>query len=183
MFKRIPKKPKLNSLEVMIEIMEDIEKINLGRFNKKYPVSKTKCTNAITVSIKQTCKRLNIDLESEVPFHFSEKLKKQHSKKYGGIVDFIIKPTVGPKVIIELDSRYKGLSFDKLRELGVRRDSDGKIEYICYWLRYKINKTGKPYHTSYKKDCSEEYRKLGFADKNIRIIEHTFHPTIFKPLC
>ena len=41
MFKRIPKKPKLNSLEVMIEIMEDIEKINLGRFNKKYPVSKT----------------------------------------------------------------------------------------------------------------------------------------------
>jgi len=34
MFKRKPKKPKSNSLEVMIEILEDIERINLGRFNK-----------------------------------------------------------------------------------------------------------------------------------------------------
>ena len=114
MFKRISKKLKLNSLDVMIEIMEGIERINLGRFNKKYPVSRTQCPNAITVSIIQTCKRLNIDLEREVPFQFLEKLKKQYGKKYGGIVDFIITPTVGPKVVIELDSQYKGLSFDKL---------------------------------------------------------------------
>ena len=183
MFKRIPRRPKLNSLEVIIEIMEDIERINLGRFNKKYPVSKTQCTKAITVSIKQTCKRLGVDLDCEVPFLFSKELKNQYRKKYGGIVDFIITPTVGPKVVIELDSRYKRLSYDKLGELGVRRDLDGKIEYICYWLRYKINKTGKPYHTSYKQDCSIEYRKLGFDDPNVRILEHTFHPTIFKPLC
>lgn len=177
------KRTKLNSKELMIEIMKDIEKINLGRFNKKYPVSKTRCTKAISVSIEQTCKRLGIALNCEVEFSFSESLKKEYNKKYGGIVDFIITPTVGPKVVIELDSRYKRLSFDKLRELGVRRDLDGKIEYICYWLRYKINKTGKPYNTSYKKDCSEEYRKLGFADKNVRILEHTFHPIPFKTLC
>lgn len=183
MFKRIRKRPKLNSLEVMIEIMEDIEKINLGRFNKKYPVNKTQCTNAITVSIKQTCKRLGIELDREEEFQFSESLKNKYNKKYGGIVDFVITPTVGPKIAIELDSRYKRLSFDKLRELGVKRDLDGKIEYICYWLRYKINKTGKPYHSSYKQDCSEEYRNLGFEDKNVRIIEHTFHPTPFKTLC
>lgn len=182
MFNRIPKKPKLNSLEVMIEIMEDIEKINLGRFNKKYPVSKTQCTNAITVSIKQTCKRLSIEYDREVPFHFSEELKNQYKKKYGGIVDFIITPTVGPKVVIELDSRYKRLSFDKLKELG-QREVNSQREYICYWLRYKINKTGRPYYSSYKQDCSAEYRNLGFEDPNVRILEHTFHPTSFKPLC
>ena len=182
MFKRIPKKPKLNSLEVMIEIMEDIEKINLGRFNKKYPVSKTKCTKAISVSIEQTCKRLGLDFEDEKVFRFSESLKKKHDKKYGGIVDYVITPTVGPKIAIELDSRYKRLSFDKLSELS-NRELNGQREYICYWLRYKINKTGKPYHSSYKQDCSEEYRNLGFEDPNVRILEHTFHPTPFKPLC
>ena len=124
------------------------EKINLGRFNKKYPVSKTQCTNAITVSIKQTCKRLGVDMDCEVPFQFSEKLKKQYDKKYGGIVDFIITPTVGPKVAIELDSRNKRLSYSKLEELSDRG-------YISYWLRYKISKTGRPYYSSYKQDCSE----------------------------
>ncbi|WP_282018169.1 hypothetical protein [Salegentibacter mishustinae] len=170
------KKQKLNSKEIMIEIMEDIEKINLGRFNKKYPVSKTQCTNAITVSIKQTCKRLGIELDCEVPLQFSEKLKKQYDKKYGGIVDFIVTPTVGPKVAIELDSKNKRLSYAKLEELTKRG-------YICYWLRYKINKTGRPYKSFYKADCSEHYRKLGFDNTDVRIIEHIFHPTPSKPLC
>ena len=100
------------------------------------------------VSIKQTCKRLGVDMDCEVPFQFSEKLKKQYDKKYGGIVDFIITPTVGPKVAIELDSRNKRLSYSKLEELSDRG-------YISYWLRYKISKTGRPYYSSYKQDCSE----------------------------
>ena len=170
------KRPKLNSKELMIEIMNDIEKIHLGRFNKKYPVSKTRCTKAISVSIEQTCKRLGIELNCEVEFLFSESLKKRYNKKYGGIVDFIITPTVGPKIALELDSRDKRLSYSKLEELSQRG-------YICYWLRYKINKTGRPYYTSYKADCSNHYRKLGFENTNVRIIEHTFHPTPFKPLC
>ncbi|PTX43562.1 hypothetical protein C8P64_2090 [Christiangramia gaetbulicola] len=121
-------------------------------------------------------------MDCEVPFLFSDSLKKKYNKNYGGIVDFIITPTVGPKVVIELDSRYKRFSFDKLSELS-KRELKGQIEYICYWLRYKINKTGKPYYSSYKKDCSIEYRKLGFEGPNVHIIEHTFHPTPFKPLC
>jgi len=108
-------------------------------------------------------------------------LKKKYDKKYGGIVDYIIKPTIGPKIAIELDSRYKRLSFDKLSELS-KRELNGQREYICYWLMYKINKTGRPYYSSYKQDCSEEYRKFGFDDPNVRIIEHTFHPTPFRTL-
>lgn len=158
----------LTSIQVMIQIMDDIEKIKLGRFNKEFPVRKKKCTKAISISIEETCKMLGLKLQREVEFQFSESLKKKYNRKYG-IVDFIIINPNGTKISIELDSRNKRLSYAKLEELSARN-------YDTFWLLYRINNTGVPYQSSYKDDYGDYYIKRGYTNVNVGIVKHIFQP-------
>ena len=115
-----PETPTLTSFEIMIQIMDDIEKADPEKIDKdEYPTLKKRCTRAIELSIKETCERLELRLKSEKDFNFSEDLKKKYKKKYG-IVDFIITNPNGRKIAIELDSRNKRLSYAKLEELSER---------------------------------------------------------------
>lgn len=165
----------LTSIQIMIQIMDDIEKIKLGRFNKEFPVGKKKCTKAISISIEETCKRLGLKLQREVEHQFSESLKKKYKRKYG-IVDFVIINPNGSKIAIELDSRNKRLSYAKLEELSERN-------YDSFWLLYRINNTGVPYQSSYKDDYNDYYTKRKYTNENVQIIKHIFHPAPFKLLC
>ncbi len=165
----------LTSTQIIIKIMDDIEKIKLGRFNKKFPVGKKKCTKAISISIEETCKRLGLELRSEVEFQFSESLKKKYNKKYG-VVDFIIIKPNGSKIAIELDSRNKRLSYAKLEEISQR-------DYDSFWVQYRINITGIPYKSSYKDDYGDYYIKRGYTNENVGIVKHIFQPTLLKTLC
>jgi len=165
----------LTSTQIIIKIMDDIEKIKLGRFNKKFPVGKKQCTKAVSISIEETCKRLGLKLRSEVKFQFSEKLKKKFKRKFG-VVDFIIINPNGSKIAIELDSRNKGLSYAKLEELS-------EIGYDSFWIQYRINIYSAPYQSSYKDDYGDYYIKRGFTNENVGIVKHIFQPTLLKTLC
>lgn len=171
-----PQRP-LTSTQIMIQIMDDIEKIKIGgRFNYKYTPETSLFTKAISVSIENTCNRLGLKLNTEVEFLFSDKFKKKNKKKYGGIVDFTIINPNGQTIVIELDSRNKKLSYEKLEELSKRG-------YDTYWILWRRNVTGTPYESSYKDDYGDYYIKRGYTNENVGIMKHIFHPTSFKTLC
>ncbi len=171
---QILKTPKLTSFEIMIQIMDDIEKADPEKIDKnEYPTVKRRCTRAIELSIKETCERLELGLKSEKDFDFSEGLKNRYMKKYG-IVDFIITNPNGRKIAIELDSRNKRLSYAKLEELSERG-------YDTFWVQHRYNIFSAPFKSSYKDDSYlNHYRKHGYTNKNVSIIKHIFQPTTFE---
>lgn len=174
---QIPQTPTLNSFEIMIQIMDDIEKTDPEKIDKnEYPTLKKRCTRAIELSIKETCERLELGLKCEEEFDFSEGLKKKYKKKYG-IVDFIITNPKGREIAIELDSRNKRLSYAKLEELSERG-------YDTFWVQHRFNIFSAPYKSSYKEDSYlKHYRKHGYTNKNVAIIKHIFHPTSYNTSC
>ncbi len=169
-----PETRTLTSFEIMIQIMDDIEKADPEKIDKdEFPTIKRRCTRAIELSIKETCERLELGLKSEEEFDFSEGLKNKYKKKYG-IVDFIITNPNGRKIALEIDSRNKRLSYAMLEELSERG-------YDTFWVQHRFNIFSAPYKSSYKDDSYlNHYRKHGYTNKNVSIIKHIFHPTMFE---
>ncbi len=160
----------LTSNEIMNQIMDDIEKIDIGRFDYHYIPLKSDFTKTMTASILQTSKRLNLRVVPEVEFEMPEIFRKTYKRKYGGIVDFIIINPNGKDIAIELDSSNKKASYGKLQVLSEKG-------YDTFWIVWNRNTSGKPYPSSYKNDHSAKNLELGFTNENVNILRHTFHPT------
>lgn len=167
---------KLTNEILMMFIMEDIENLKVaGRFNQKYTPPKANFTNAMTESVRNTCRKFGIRTEREAKFKFSKQFRENNNRKCG-YVDLIIYNPYDKKIALEIDSTNTNvISYNKLCELS----ADG---YDSFWIIWNRNKSGKPFHTSYKDDFTEKNEGLGYTNKNVRIIRHTFHPNIYKPL-
>ncbi|MCP9199014.1 hypothetical protein MKO06_03780 [Gramella sp. GC03-9] len=162
----------LTNQEIMELIMNDIERIDIGRFDFIFIPNKSDFTKAMTASIIETCKKLNLRVVQEVEIEMPDYLQKMHKRKSRfGVVDFIIINPNGKDITIELDSSNKLYSYKKLE---VAQDLGNE----AFWIVWKRNTSGKPYRSSYKDDHSAKNIKLGFVNKGVNIIRHTFHPTI-----
>ncbi|PTX44502.1 hypothetical protein C8P64_0481 [Christiangramia gaetbulicola] len=162
----------LTNQEIMEHIMNDIEKIDIGRFDYIYIPNKSDFTKAMTHSILETCKRLDLRVVREVDIKMPEHIRIAHKRKTCiGKVDFIIINPDEKDIAIELDSSNKQYNYKKL-------EVSAEIGYKAVWIVWKRNTSGKPYKSSYKDDHSQKNHELGFVNNNVSILRHTFHPKL-----
>ncbi len=150
-----------SSKEIVEILLEDINKIDIGRYDYYYIPFKSDFTKAMSLSIKETCNRLNLRVVPEVNVEMPEHVRNTHHRKIGGIVDFIIINPNGKDIAIELDSTHKIFSYRKLEVLSDKG-------YDAYWIVWKRNTNGKV-HPPYNN------KELGFNNENVNIVRHTFH--------
>ena len=169
---------KLSNEMIMTIIMDNIGNLKVsGRFNKRYLPKKAVFTNAMTESIIDTCKKLGLKYKKEAEFRFSKHFREKYNRKWG-LVDIVIYNPSGKNIALEIDSTNTNkVSYGKLCEL-----SSDEENYDAYWIIWNRNKSGKPFQTSYKDDYTRKNESFGYTNKRVKIIRHTFHPTIFQPL-
>ena len=151
----------LTSKEIVKLILEDFKKIDIGRYDYYYIPYKSDFTKAMSLSIRETCKRLKLRVVQEVDIKMPEHIRIEHKRKNGGIVDFIIINPNGKDIAIELDSYHKNYSYKKLEVLDERG-------HDSFWLVWSRNHNGKA------KDPHNN-KELGFINENVNIVRHTFH--------
>lgn len=154
-------KSEMTSKEIVEILLEDFNKIDIGRYDYYYIPHKSDFTKAMSLSIKETCNRLNLRVVPEVDIIMPEHIRNEHKRKIGGIVDFIIINPNGKDIAIELDSSHKIYSYKKLEVLNDQG-------YDAYWIVWNKNTNGKVYPPYNNKE-------LGFNNENVNIVRHTFH--------
>ncbi|SHN08374.1 hypothetical protein [Polaribacter sp. KT 15] len=151
----------MTSDEIFEKLLEGIYSIDIGRFDYNYIPLKSDFTKAITNSIVNSCKALNLKYKLEFEFVFNDDVKEEFKKRGNfGYTDIVIYNKEGKDIAIEIDSSFKKWSFKKLDLLREQ-------EFDSYWFVWKRKTPGRNIKWA-------DPLEIGFDRQTVKICTYTF---------